>query len=340
MAAGGIGAQLSQPPISLINTANGVTQKYFQPQLVDAVFKPSPFWWRLTRLGRKFHGGSLVWNLINQEELTGGAFWGTQLLPTDVTDSAQPAELQWRAYQQLCAIPIIDAVLNQGPHSVVNLVRVKEEISFGSLLMKLNRAAQRTAPQNTSIDIDGVPLALVGSGSYAGVTIQNNASTGFVWMCNGGAGPQTMTALNTLAGSPAVANMSLAGLQYVYGECSFGNEEPTLGLTTQAGWNAYWGLLVNNQRFIEDEETTRGGFRNLMFNRAVIMRDPFVPAGQFQFYSEKYVRPIFHPNMHFRMDPYIQPSNQYVAITRVYVMLNIQFLSLRHHGMITGIASA
>jgi len=340
MAAGGIGSQLSQPPISLINTANGVTQKYFQPQLVDAVFKPSPFWWRLTRLGRKFQGGAIVWTLINQEELTGGAFWGTQLLSTDVTDSAQPAELQWRAYNQLCAIPIIDAILNQGPPGVVNLVRVKEEIAFASLLMKLNRAAQRTSPQNTAIDIDGVPIALAASGTYAGVTIQNNATTGFVWECNGGAGPQTMAALNTLAGSAAGAALSLAGMQYAYGECSFGNEEPTLAITTQAGWNSYWGLLVNNQRFIEDEETTRGGFRNLMFNRAVVLHDQFVPSGELQLFTEKYIRPIFHPNMHFRMDPYIQPSNQYVAITRVYVMLQLQFLSLRNHARITTISNA
>jgi hypothetical protein len=73
MAAGGIGSQLSQPPITLVNTANGVTTKYFQPQLVDAVFKPSPLLWRLTRLGRRFHGGALVWTVVNQEELTGGA---------------------------------------------------------------------------------------------------------------------------------------------------------------------------------------------------------------------------------------------------------------------------
>ncbi len=247
------------------NISNGVTQKYFQPQLVDAVFKPSPFWWRLTRLGRKFQGGAIVWTLINQEELTGGAFWGTQLLSTDVTDSAQPAELQWRAYNQLCAIPIIDAILNQGPPGVVNLVRVKEEIAFASLLMKLNRAAQRTSPQNTAIDIDGVPIALAASGTYAGVTIQNNATTGFVWECNGGAGPQTMAALNTLAGSAAGTALSLAGMQYAYGE---------------------------------------------------------------------------YPNMHFRMDPYIQPSNQYVAITRVYVMLQLQFLSLRNHARITTISNA
>jgi hypothetical protein len=100
MAAGGIGTQLSSPPIQLINMSNAMTQKYLQPELVDAVFTPSPFFWRLTRHGRSIHGGAIVWPVINQEELTGGAYWGTQVLSTDVTDSGQPAELQWRAYQQ------------------------------------------------------------------------------------------------------------------------------------------------------------------------------------------------------------------------------------------------
>jgi len=189
MAAGGIGAQLSQPPLTLVNSSNALTQKHFQRTLVDAVFRPSPLFWRLTRLGRKFTGGALVWPLVNQEELTGGAYLGAQMLSTDTTDSIQPAELQWRAYQQLIAIPVLDAVLNQGPQGVVNLVRAKEEVAFGSLLQKLNRAVQRVSPQNTSIDLDGVPIALAGSGTYAGITIQNNSTTGFVWESNGGSGP-------------------------------------------------------------------------------------------------------------------------------------------------------
>lgn len=94
MAAGGIGSQLSSPPITLINSANAMTQKYFAPYLTDAVFLPSPFYWRMTRHGRRLQGGAIVWPVINQEELTGGAYWGTQLLATDVTDSTQPAELQ------------------------------------------------------------------------------------------------------------------------------------------------------------------------------------------------------------------------------------------------------
>ena len=144
MAAGGIGTQLSSPPITLVNMANAITQKYLAPYLTDAVFLPSPFFWRLTRHGRRIHGGAIAWPVINQEELTGGAYLGTQLLATDVTDSVQPAELQWRAYQQLIAIPLLDAVLNQGFAQSVNLVKAKEEIAYASLLMKLQRAVQRT----------------------------------------------------------------------------------------------------------------------------------------------------------------------------------------------------
>ena len=78
MAAGGIGTQLSSPPITLVNMANAMTRKYLAPYLTDAVFLPSPFFWRLTRHGRRIHGGAIVWPVINQEELTGGAYWGTQ----------------------------------------------------------------------------------------------------------------------------------------------------------------------------------------------------------------------------------------------------------------------
>src|SRR5437899_11684612 len=71
----GVGAQLFQPPVTLINTMNGITQKHFAPVLADSIFKPSPTWWRVTRLGRKVTGGALVWNVVTIEETTGGAYF-------------------------------------------------------------------------------------------------------------------------------------------------------------------------------------------------------------------------------------------------------------------------
>ena len=95
MAAGGIGSQISSPPAVLANTANAVSQKYFVPILADSIFKPSPTWWRLTRLGKKFDGGgAIVWPIVSAEEMTGGAYVGAQVLDVSPTDSIQPGELQ------------------------------------------------------------------------------------------------------------------------------------------------------------------------------------------------------------------------------------------------------
>lgn len=64
----------SQPPLSLLKTADAISQKYFAPMLSDAIFKSSPAWWRMTRLGKKMDGGSaLVWPVVYQEETPGGA---------------------------------------------------------------------------------------------------------------------------------------------------------------------------------------------------------------------------------------------------------------------------
>lgn len=322
MAAGGIGAQLSQPPVTLINTGNAVTQKHFQPILVDSVFKPSVVWWLLTHMGRRFegdeYGGSLVWPVVTIEEATGGAYWGAQPLDTSVTDSAQPAELQWRAYQQAIVIPVLDAILNMGDNQVLNLFRVKEEISFASMLQKLSRAIYAVAPQNTAIDLDGIPTALAASGSYAGITLANP------WFSNGGTGP-------TSAGT-----ITDASLETDYLAASFGNEEPDIMIMTNTGYASFRALLTNIQRLTDDLEQTRFGFRSLMYNNAGVYRDLFCPAGEVDTLTSKYVWPLFHPADHFRIDPFVQPTNQRVVVSHIWVTMNLQFFQLRAHSRHTG----
>lgn len=319
------GAGLAQPPVVLINTANSITQKYFTPIIADSIFKPSPAWWRMVRMGRKLEGGgSIVWPIITTEESTGGAYYGTQSLTTDAVDSVVPAELQWKFYYQSIVIPYTDFLLNAGPTQAVSLIRAKEEIAMGSLLQKLSRAIYGVSPNNTSIDLDNLITALTGSGTYAGITINST-----YWEGNGGAGP-------TSGG-----NVSLANMQTDYGSATFGNEEPDTCLTTQAGWNAYWALLQTNQRFIRDEETIRGGFKNhLMFNNAVVLHDQFCPAGDMIFLTSKYSRPVFHQDDYFKVEPFIRPTTQRVIISQIYVTLNLRLLTLRQHALRTSIANA
>ena len=317
----GIGAQLYQPPVALINTSNAITQKYFAPLLADSIFRPSPTYWRMTRMGKKVQGGALVWPVISSEETQGGAYWGVQNLDTSTSDSAQPAELEWKFYYQSIVIPYTDYILNQGPGQVIDLIKAKEEIAMGSLLQKLSRAIYNTSPNNTTLDLDDLPTALGSTGTYAGITLSST-----FWLSNGLSGPAT-------GGTLSLANMMLD-----YGNATFGNEEPDTIIGNQRRFNSYWELLTTNQRFMRDEETTRGGFKNhLMFNNAVFLHDQFTPAGELYMLTSKYVSPVFHQDDYFTVQPFVMPTNQRVLVSQIFVALNIRLLTLRQHSRRTGI---
>lgn len=318
----GPGAQLTQPPVSLLNTMNAVSQKYFSPILADSVFRPSPTYWRLTRMGKKFDGGAaIVWPVALTEETSGGAYYGTQVLDTTIQDSVQPAELQWKYYYQTIAIPVTDLLMNAGRTQVISLLRTKQEMAMGSLLQKLSRAIYNVTPNNTSLDLDSLTGAMAASGTYAGITIASP------WRSNGGAGPTAVGGV-----------LTMANLQTLYGTATFGNEEPDTFVTTQAVWNELWALMQALQRFVKDEETTRAGFKNhLMFNNAVALHDQFVPAQEAYLLTSKYASPVFMERDYFVVEPFVRPTNQRVIASQVFVALNIRLLTLRQHARATGI---
>lgn len=319
------GSGLSQPPVTLINTSNAFTRKYFTPQLPDAIFKPSPVYWAATRGGKKLRGGgSIVWGVVTSEESTGGAYYGVQMLDTTPTDPIQPYEEQWRGYYQSIVLPIDDILMNDGEGEVLDIIKIKEETAMGSLLQKLSRALQGVAPQNTAIDLTSIPTALGAlAGTYAGVTIAAPNA------CNGGLGPSS-------GGAVGFDNMMSD-----YMAASQGNEQPDFIFTTAAGFTNFWTLLTQQQRQISDDEVTRAGFKmHLMFNNARLIWDPFVPAGEMQMFTMKYFRPIFMAKDYFTVDPFIQPTNQRVIVSRIYVKMQTQFLTLRQHSRRTSITNA
>jgi hypothetical protein len=307
----------------MLNVGNAYTRKYFTPLIPDSIFVPSPWWWTITRLGKRLKGGgSIVWGPVTQEEGTGGAYWGTQFLDTSATDPVQPAEIQWKGYYQSIVVPVMDALLNEGEGEVVDLFKLKDETAMGSLLQKLSRGLQGVAPQNTAIDFDSIPEAFGAlGGSYAGITLASP------WACNGGAGPSNGGVV------------SFEAMMSDYMAASQGNEQPDRIFMTQASYTKFWSLLTQEQRQIEDSEVIRAGFKmHLMFNNASVMFDGFVPAGEMQGITSKYVRPVFHTRDYFSVDPFIQPTNQRVLVSRIYVLANIQHLTLRQAFRRTGIA--
>src|SRR5271167_1432414 len=73
---GVIGTGISSPSALLQNTLDSISQKRIAPFIADIVLNPSPTYWALQRSGKHVTGAELVFPLLTQEEMTGGAFWG------------------------------------------------------------------------------------------------------------------------------------------------------------------------------------------------------------------------------------------------------------------------
>lgn len=327
MAFGAVGTGIQSPPVQLIGTMNAITQKYVLPSLGDAVLKPSPTFWAMTKKGIKQQGGEIVYPILTIEETTGGAYFGDQMLNTSVIDSVQPATQVWRSYYQSVAIPVLDAILNRGQAGVLPLMKTKFEIACGSLLQKLSRALWHTAPQNTANDIDDI---------VSWVQTTNNVIAGI----------DRSVAANSWWQAPAVVNntstpLTVLNAEKAYQNVVFGYDEPDLMVIDFAAYPGFKNQFLPNVRFTgedQDNEALQAGFRyHFMFNNLIVMPDRFAPTGLAFIFNTKYIYPIFHAFDYFNVEPFIKPSNQRVVVSQIFVTWQLICQSPRMNITITNV---
>ena len=323
-----VGLGLASPPVQLSNTVNAISQKFIVPVLGDNVFKPSPVFWALTREGKRFGAGELIFPEIYQEELPGGAYYGDQLLDTSVVDSVQPANQQWKPYRQPVVIPITDIILNRGGSNNLDIIRAKFQTASGSFLQKLSRALWHTSPQNTSLDVDDLNSWVNSTtNTIAGI---NRASSANAWWL-----PAT-----AVAGTGALGSTT-APAEPGYQSVTWGYDEPDLFVMNRTSYAAFKGQFTAQIRFgqgMQDDEALQVGFRNhFLFNNAVTMADYFATANQALLLNSKYIFPVFHEADYFNVDPFLKPSNQRVLVSCMYLTWNLSCISSRMNVAFTGI---
>jgi hypothetical protein len=322
-----VGLGLASPPVQLSNTVNAISQKFIVPVLGDNVFKPSPVFWALTREGKRFGAGELIFPEIYQEELPGGAYYGDQLLDTSVVDSVQPANQQWKPYRQPVVIPITDIILNRGGSNNLDIIKAKFQTASGSFLQKLSRALWHTSPQNTSLDVDDLNSWVVSTtNTIAGI---NRSSAANAWWL----------AATPVAGGAAALSPTLA--EPGYQSVTWGYDEPDLFVMNRTSYAAFKNQYVGLIRFgqgMQDDEALQVGFRNhFLFNNAVTVADYFATANQAMLLNSKYIFPVFHEADYFNVDPFLKPSNQRVLVSCMYLTWNLSCISPRMNAAFSNI---
>lgn len=336
-----VGTGINQPPAQLVNTLNAITQKYIHPEIADNAFTPSPALQWMTRNGRHFHGGELVYPLATQEELTGGAYYGDQILQTQVIDSIQPANQVWKFYYQSVAIPFTDLILNSGPEGVVKLAKAKWAIGTASFLMKFSRGLFHISPQNTSIDLDDlISWNFTTNNTIAG--IDRSVAANAFWR-------PALTSTGTVAQVANSGSLVADDVEDLYQLCTYGYDEPDLFLLPPIMYRAFRKSYISQIRYNQpdqDDQAVQLGFRyHLKYNNLVVFQDRFLaqvtsgtgPSGLLGLMiNTKYQWPVFHPANYFDVDPFILPSNQKVLVAQLTCTAQISDISPRMSGALDG----
>ncbi len=332
-AAGVTGTGIQSPSALMVNTLDAISQKKIAPFMSDIVIKPSPTYWALQRSGKHVTGAELVFPLLTQEEPTGGAFWGDQVLNTAVIDSIQPANQVWRAYYQVCAIPTLDIILGSGGASAIDVVKGKMQTCAASLLPKLARAVYGTAPQNTSIDIDNI---------IAWIATQNNTIAGI--------NRSTTTAWNPTA---ATANgggaLTVLNAETAYQGIVFGYDEPDTLILNNFDYGKFKTQftsvsststsIIRSVDNMSDKEPVQTSIRyHFRFNNATVLADQYNTAGTGLMWNSTYFWMNYHNRGYFIIRPWLMASNQEVVVSRVVVVMQLSNVNPRTATSITGLS--
>lgn len=330
--AGVVGTGISSPSAFLVNTLDAVTQKKIAPFISDIVLFPSPTYWAFQRSGKHVTGGELIFPLLTQEEPTGGAFWGDQLLNTSTVDSIQPANQVWRGYYQSCTIPTMDIILGSGGASAIDVVRAKMQTCAASLLPKLARAVYGIAPQNSSIDIDSLPSWIATQGNtIAGI----NRATTPAWN----------------PGNPVnvAGHLTPTFAEQAYQSVTFGYDEPDTIMLNNVDYGNFKLSFVQQSASslsvirandnLADREPVQTSLRyHFRYNNCVVLADQYVTAGGGYIWNSKYFWMNYHTKGYFIIRPWLMASNQEVVVSRVVVVMQLTNVNPRTAASFTALA--
>jgi hypothetical protein len=278
---------------------SATTQKYYVPKLVDNIFNSNVLlqrWRKKDQYKAESGGTSIMQPVMYAQTTAAGWYTGSDTLTTTANDQITSAEFtRAHAYANI-TISHTDELQNAGDAQMVDFVRAKVQAAEMTLADTIGTGLFNLGTDSKAII--GLRLAIDSAGTYGGI----DRSSYSWWSAQEDSSSTTLT-------------MPL--LQAEFGDCTVGNDKPSVAITTQDLYDAYMNTLTPLQRF-QDEDTAKGGFTNIMFNGIPVVVDSHCPASHWFFINEKYFTLFYHPKDNFRFEPFIKPVDQAMATAKIF----------------------
>ena len=238
------------------NAILSTTLQYYQPTLVDNIFKDLVLLNHLNEKGRvrvEEGGTQIIEPLMYAVNDTVATYSGYDTIDLTPQDGISAAEYDWKQMAASIAISGIEEAKNRGTEAIIKLLNAKIMQAEMSLKSTLNEQLFGSAAGGNDFN---------GLGNIVGT--QNNTV--------GGINSTTNTWWNPTQATTMAATLSLQNMADVYNRASKGSDVPDIIVTNTSLFEKYESLLTNNVRY-QDVAKANAGFQNLMFKQTPIVFD-------------------------------------------------------------------
>lgn len=258
-----------------LDQLNVSTRRYIRenPALVDDVFQNDPLI-AYAKLNTKeiFNGGTIIAENFIYDGLIGGAYQKGKEF--DITEKQIEQQKQFPVAFMEVNVTLSKEdvqVLNKGPQMVFSLLDSRMTSAYMTMGAQL-AIAQYLNNQLAGFTPNVAGLAYaINDGSVA--SWDNNTYTTYGGLTRGG------TIGKALSSTPTNVNGTIEypTLEETYGNATFGNLEPNLGVTTVLGYSYIKEKFQTQQRF-NDTQDPAIGFNGMKFNSATLIKSRYCPG--------------------------------------------------------------
>tara|TARA_B100000003_G_C10903002_1_gene360047 strand:+ start:465 stop:1445 length:981 start_codon:yes stop_codon:yes gene_type:complete len=313
------------------------TLNNYVPKLVDNIFSARPLFYALTngQTMRTVSGGAkIVVPVIYGTNSTAGSYSGTDTISTTAQTGISAAEYDWKQYAATVTINGMEEAKNNGEAQIIDLLEGKIFQTQETIIENMNTMFYADGTGNGGKDWEGIDHIVDGS------TLTANTL--------GGIDPSAANSVNEWwtsaeTASGGVASLTTAMMATLYNDVSVGNDQPTIIITSQQGYEKYESLLTSNIRYT-DTDMADAGFQNLMFKGAPITFDAAISTGTVAAGSQplymlntKYLQLVRHSDVWFKPTPFVRPTNQDAVFSQILCYGNLTCSNRARQGKLTGL---
>ena len=274
-------------------------------------------------------GARKVGTVIEGTNSSAGSYSGTDSIATTAQTGISAAEYNWKQYAETVTINGMEEAKNNGEAQIIDLLEGKIFQTQETIIENMNTMFYADGTGNSGKDWEGIAALVDSAGTDVGGIDSTDADN--VWW------------RSTETASGGVASLTTAMMATLYNDVSVGNDQPTIIITSQQGYEKYESLLTSNIRYT-DTDMADAGFQNLMFKGAPMTFDAAISTGTVAAGSQplymlntKYLQLVRHSDVWFKPTPFVRPTNQDAVFSQILCYGNLTCSNRARQGKLTGL---